>query len=66
MDEKQILQRKIKLKRQAIVLIRAEAETLKQRLSLFRVRDSLLNQMGSGFDRNLSTRLDAVDFLLSF
>jgi hypothetical protein len=64
MDEKQIVQRKIKLKRQAIVLIRAECEALKMRLFLIHLRDSLLEQMGPRFDKELSQKLDCVDYLL--
>lgn len=64
MNEKQILQRKIKLKGQALRLIRAEREQVKQRLFLIQIRDDLLKLMRSSFDPLLSQKLDCVDFLL--
>ena len=58
------LQRRIKLKGQALKLIRAEREELKQRLSLLRIRESLLKQLGQDFDPEVSRKLDCLDFLL--
>jgi hypothetical protein len=59
-----ILQRRIKLKGQALKIIRAERNELRQRLSLLRMRESLLEQMGPDFDPEVSRKLDCVDFLL--
>lgn len=64
MDEIGILQRKIELKTQAVQLILKEREELKQRLCLLRIRDGLLKRMEPEFDRELSGKLDCVDFLL--
>jgi len=64
MNEKQIVQRRIKLKDQAISLIRSERNQLKHRLSLLRLRDNLLKTMGPDFDPVLSQKIDCVDFLL--
>lgn len=64
MDERQKLRRKIKLRGQALRLIRAECEQMKHSLFLLQIRDNLLKQMGSGFDSLLSQKLDCVDFLL--
>ena len=64
MDEREVLKRKIKLKTQAIQIIRSEREKLKQRLSLLQIRDNLLKQMNPEFNRELSERLNCVDFLL--
>jgi hypothetical protein len=64
MNEKQILQRKIELKGQALRLIRAEREQMKHRLHLLRFRDNLLKRIASDFDPELSRKLDCVDFLL--
>ncbi len=58
------LRRKIKLKGQALRLIRGEQEGLKYCLSLLRLRESLLKQMGEEFDPLLSQKLDCIDFLL--
>jgi hypothetical protein len=64
MDEREFVTRKIKLKGQAIGLIRSERETLKHRLSLLHLRDSFLAQIKPTFDRELSAKLDCVDYLL--
>jgi hypothetical protein len=64
MNEKEVLKRKIKLKTQAISIIRSEREELKQRLSLLHIRDNLLKQMTPEFNRELSEKLDCIDFLL--
>ncbi len=63
-DEIEILQRKIELKRQAALLILKERQELKQRLCLLRIREGLLKSMGPEFDRELSGKLDCVDCLL--
>lgn len=59
-----ILQRKVKLKNQALILIRAERERLKDRLYLLRMRKYLLKRIGPEFDPLLSRKLDCIDFLL--
>ena len=64
MDEKQVLQRRIKLNGQALKLIRVEREELSQRFSLFRIRENLLNRTGQELDPTLSQKLDFIDFLL--
>ncbi len=64
MDERAFLKQKIFLKGQSLKLIRAERELLKDRLSLFQVREDLLEQMTNEFDSTLSSKLDCVDFLL--
>jgi hypothetical protein len=64
MNEKEILQRKIKLKGQSLKLIRGERDQLKQRLFLLQLRDNFLKTMGPDFDPVLSQKIDCVDFLL--
>ncbi len=64
MNEIEFLRRKIFLKGQALKVIRAEREALKDRLSLFQIRENLLGQMGDGFNPVLSKKMDCVDFLL--
>ena len=65
MDEKTFLKRKIFLKGLAIQLLREERRELRERLSLLLMRDRLLKKIGPTFDRALSRKVDAVDFLLS-
>ena len=64
MNELTILRRKIFLKGQALKLIRAERETLKDRLSVLQIRENLLEQMTDEFNPVLSQKLDCADFLL--
>lgn len=64
MDERDVLERKILLKRQAAKIIETECIELEFRLSLLRVRDVLLEKIKSGFNRELSRELECVDFLL--
>jgi hypothetical protein len=63
--EKKIIRKKIKPKDQALKLMPAEREELRFRNSLLRFRGCLLDQMKRKFDRVLSGKLDAVDFLLT-
>jgi hypothetical protein len=65
MDERQTLKRKIKLKTQAVRLIRAERAELREHLFLLNFKDHLEQQMKREFDSKLSLRVDAVNFLLS-
>ena len=63
--EAQILQRRIKLKRQAIPLIRAEIRQDQCRLALLEIKSNLESQINSDwFDPNLSRQLDAITVLL--
>lgn len=64
MDERQILQRKIKLKGQALKLIRAEREELRRKLFLLELHDFYTSQIKDGYDRRLSSKIDAVNILL--
>lgn len=64
MNEIEFLKRKIFLKGQALTIIQAEREVLKDRLSLFQIRENLLDQMTSEFNSTLNPKLDCVDFLL--
>ena len=64
MNEKEALQRKYKLKGQALQLIREERKTIRQRLFLLDLRGSLLDQIGAELDPILSQKLGCVDFLL--
>ena len=64
MDKRNLLKRKIFLKRQALKIIHTKRKEMKQRLSLIRIRDALLKQMGSEFNPILSQKIDCIDFLL--
>ena len=64
MDERTALKRKIFLKGQALKLIRVEREEMKKRLALLDIRESFLKEMGPGFDRVLSQKVDCLNFLL--
>ncbi len=65
MDEKAVLHRKILLQGQALRLIRDERKELKRRLFLLELREDLASQIGTEFDRTLSSKLDAVNALLA-
>jgi len=65
MNEREILKRKIRLKTQAIKLIRDERKELRQRLFLLEFLESLEQRMDQDFDRELSAKIDCVNFLLS-
>ena len=62
--EKQIIQRKLFLKRQARAIIRQDITKLHEKLFLYRLKSRLEREISHGFDRNLSRRLDAVQVLL--
>ncbi|MCF8051571.1 MAG: hypothetical protein K9L59_10065 [Desulfobacterales bacterium] len=71
MDEFQILKRRVELKSQAVKLMAQDLDEHRNRLRSSKIRLFLLvyrrrleKQMGNGFDRGLSRRLDAVQFLL--
>jgi hypothetical protein len=64
MHEKETIQRKIRLKTQALKLIRAERDELGHQLNLLNLRDFLEERIGGKFDPDLSRQLDAVQFLL--
>lgn len=64
MDERDFLRRRIFLKHQAIGLIQAEIEALEQRLALLVMKDSPLKNVAPEFDRELSAKLDCIDYLL--
>ena len=64
MDEREDLRRRILLKGQALKLIRAERQDLRQKLFLLELRDFYVSQIKEPFDRVLSSKIDAVDFLL--
>lgn len=63
MRGKQNLWKKVKSKNKKS-MFKDTREELLFRNSLLRFREHLLEQMGTEFDRILSGRLDAVDFLL--
>ena len=65
LSEKAILKRNILLKTQAIKLIRGERKELRQRLFLLEFLESLEQRMGQDFDRELSEKIDCVNYLLS-
>jgi hypothetical protein len=62
--EIKVLNRKLKLKRQALQVIRAEMEEIRHRLGLLRLRKSLEGKIPGTFDSAASARLDAVQFLI--
>jgi len=65
MTELQIIARKIKLKRQAVSLIRAEIQRLRFEAGLLKLRQFLERQIDHAEDqRALSRCLDMVDGLL--
>ena len=65
MTEQQVIARKIKLKRQAVSLIRAEVQTLRFEAGLLRFRHFFERQIDHAEDqRALSRYLDMVEALL--
>jgi len=64
MNERESLKRKIRLNTQAIKLIRGELKELRTRLFLLKLRESLEWKMKQDFDRELSAKIDCIDFLL--
>lgn len=64
MDEKQILQRKIVLKNQAIKIFRIERKALERRLDLMTIKEHLEGQMEDAFNPSLSRNLDCIQALL--
>ena len=64
MNEKQTLQRKIKLKGQALKIIRVEREEFRRRLFLLELRDFYICQIKDHFDQELSRKIDATNVLL--
>ncbi len=65
MDEKAELRRRILLKGQAVKLIQTERQELRRKLFLLELRDFYVSQIKEPLDRVVSSKLDAVDFLLS-
>lgn len=63
-NEEKIIRRKIRLKSQAVKLIRGEKEALSHRLALTKLKIYLETRTTQDFERNLSARLDVVQFLL--
>jgi len=65
MTKTQIIRRRIKLKRQAVRIIRQEIQQLKLELSLLQVRHFLEGQIGITDDRHgLSKCIDMADTLI--
>ena len=64
MTEKEILQRKIHLKGQALKLLKAERKELTYRLALVGLKETLEAQIKDKFDPILSKKLDCVLYLL--
>jgi hypothetical protein len=64
MDEREFLKRKIFLKGQALKVIRAERNKMRERFTLLNFREKILMQMRPEFDPELSQRLDCIDYLL--
>jgi len=56
--------RKIRLKTQALRLIRAERRILQHQLNLYKLKIDLERRIGEDFDPALSQRLDAVQYLI--
>ena len=63
-DEKKILRKKVYLKGQAIKLIRAEQRGLRHQLNLYELKVDLESRMDQDFDQQLSSQIDAVQFLI--
>ncbi len=63
-DEKELLKRRIRLKRQALPLIKDEIRQDQLRLALLELKGDLERQITETFDRELSQKLDAVNCLL--
>jgi len=63
-SEIKILERKMKLKRQAVRLIQAELEEIRHQLALLRLRNYLGGKITRDFELAHSCRLDAVQFLI--
>jgi hypothetical protein len=63
-EESKILKSKIKLKGQALKIIREERAELKRRLFLLGLKDHYETQIDIQFDPLLSSRLDCVIHLL--
>ena len=63
-SEIKILERKKKLKRQAVRLIQAELEEIRHQLALLRLRNYLEGKITRDFEPAHSRRLDAVQFLI--
>ena len=64
MNEPEIILRKIKLKNQALTLIKAEIQHLQARLVLLKLKDKFELKIGKSDDPLLSRKLDCVAFLL--
>jgi hypothetical protein len=63
-SEIKILERKMKLKRQAVRLVQAELEEIRHQLALLRLRQYLEGKITGDFEPAHSRRLDAVQFLI--
>jgi len=65
MKQKEIIDRKIILKRQLLGLIKDEIEDLRDRARILRLKERLEDKLKeSGFDSVLSRKLDCIQYLL--
>ena len=63
-DERALLKQKIRVKSQALKIIGEQRRELHERLFLLNFKRFLESQIKNDFDQDLSSRLDAVIFLL--
>jgi hypothetical protein len=66
MSEVETIERKIKLKQQALGLIQEEIKTLSHIQALAEIREFLLSKGGRDFDPEISAYLDHVQILIDF
>ena len=65
MNEREIIDRKIVLKQQAICLIKDEIEDLRSRSSLLDLKERLEDKLNeNGFNSVLSQKLECIQYLL--
>ena len=65
MNEREIIDRKIVIKHQAICLIKEEIKNLRIRSSLLNLKERLEDKLNeNGFDSVLSQKLDCIQYLL--
>lgn len=64
MNQVEVIKRQIRLKRQALTLIKQEITDLQLRLVLVIMKGRLENQTDKGFDPALSRKLDCINYLL--
>ena len=64
MNERQILRRKVRLKKQAVEVIESDIIGLNQQLALICIKEHFEKQIEDGFDPVISRKLDCLNYLL--